>query len=164
MMRNEPEKCYKCEKKFTRHEVDYNDYHDGGVYEDSYLRIDRNECKLVDGNWFYCNECYDDIGNTVIQDAIESGKSFIKKELKEAYRQLEEDYNKKIDDLNNVYSYILDCIEMLDEKESYRDLTKEEAESILKYVSVYNATYRPVEVGYPVFKTRSELKELRKDI
>lgn len=156
---DEKDICKKCGKKLKSHIVNYDYYHDYSHSVESYKKVDRSFAKKV-GLDFYCNDCYENIGDNSVDDIIEIAENFLGHDLFMGAMQVEKIYKQKIKELNEIKQYIENCISFLKNKNKLSDLTKEEMELLLKTNYVYMPAYQDIKVGFCRFEQYSEVKEL----
>lgn len=161
MYYNENDICQKCGKKLESRTIEYEYAHDGGIYSDSYRKVDENLAKNV-GLGFYCNDCYSSIGSSDTDVVIKRAEEFLNKEIVDAMNDVENHYKLKIQELNNVKSYIEGCIQFLKSKNRLSELTKEELKLLTNRCYIYQPNYQGIQVGFCYFEQCSEVDELYK--
>lgn len=153
--------CKKCGKKLESHMISYTDFHDGGMFEYTYKEVDRNFAHKV-GIDFYCNDCYDNIGNSATSEIVHEAINFLNNELKEAFYDVEQHYENKINQLNQVKKYIENGIKILNDKNKLSDLSDEELLYLLSTSYIHQPNYQDIRIGFCKYKLCSEVSELFK--
>jgi hypothetical protein len=156
---DEKDICKKCGNKLKSNKIKYEYFHDGGMYEDSYRQVDRNFAKKV-GLDFYCNNCYDNIGNSDINEIIKQAYDFLEVDLKNAINEVREHFEEKMKQLLEIQVYIEKGLDFLKDKDTLSELTKDELKYLLEYCSIYEPNYQKIKVGFSPFILRSEVRAL----
>lgn len=150
--------CLKCEKELKRTMVEYTDYHDGGSYDESYLRVDRNEAHEVSLG-FYCNECYDLVGQEEVTQILEYSQAFLNTTLVKIEDEVNEFYKKKLNEIKNVRDYILKANEILKNKKTLDNMTNDELEFIINRnsIGIYNPIHTEIKEGFIWFPNMQDV-------
>lgn len=156
---NEDDICGKCNKQLETEVVKYNDYHDGGCYEESYIRVKRDSAKQV-GLRFYCNDCYNKIGNSKTNEIINDANKFINIDINSAVIEVQQQYDMKMNQLKELRQYIENGILFLKDYNTISELSEEELRYITKHHYLYKPNYQAIKIGFCTFDSYSEVMEL----
>lgn len=159
MYYDEKDKCEKCGKQLKSEIINYDFAHDGGIYNSSYKKVDRQFAKEV-GLGFYCNDCYSKIGNSKISEIIENANTYLQNDITSAIDEVTKHYEDKIKQLKEIQKYIEDGISFLTKKNTISELTKEEINYLLKRCYIYEPAHQRIQNGFCPFSLSSEVRIL----
>lgn len=153
--------CLKCNKELKRNRINYTDYHDGGDYDCSYLKVDRSMVHEVRMG-FYCNECYDSVEQEKVTQILEYSQKFLNDELVKVESQVEEFYKKKLNEIQNVRNYILKAETILKNNETLDDMTDEELQFLRtrNSIGMYNPIHTEIKEGFIWFPNMQDIDVL----